>query len=251
MNNAAKLRRRRREEAALPSFDFLSNDESLALTFALEGVTEKLNARPETRAKRRAQQLREADRNDPRLKYHWWERNYDDAFSRVSRIETRASAFNLAMNPGRPTLSTYAGGDTDVVEYREISKTDIESCFSRLWEKTQEDVARRRLKIVNESTRTLPSSGGADNEIKGAPDARLQARVMDRLWAPRQVPRWEARSTDFIPQWESSAILRSRAKSSLPALGPPKPRIAPPKEAKRLPSPVPLKKSVRRAVKAA
>ena len=66
--NEVKLRRR--VEANLPAFAFLRPAADASLSVALVGVNGKLDELPANLAKRRALAAREADRNDPRLKYH-------------------------------------------------------------------------------------------------------------------------------------------------------------------------------------
>ena len=238
-------------------FPFLPTSEDRYLSVALEGVWDKLNSTPEATAKRMRREKLEAEKDDPRYMYHWWERNYDDAFERQHSLETRSAAYLLNLAPGRPTLATYEGSSgTNIVEYRTISQQEVDNCFARLWEKSKVSVARRRVRpesgsrgaVVPESLLVVSDDGdgcidddGDDDERyrqaeakarqnKDLHDKRLgrqctQKSFSERLSRPRVAPHWNPPATmTFEPVLESSPLKRAKAKSSLPPLVSPAPK---------------------------
>lgn len=203
---------RRRTPREERPFSFLSREQEDELNAAMRSIEEKLERElAQKGGKPRA--AAEATFQDPRLAYRWYERCFDDAFTRDQHQLMATEAFYLNTVTGQPQLSTFRGRDTFDVN-RQVSPAEVDSCFERLWTSARENRGKpipQKEELKRPPTRTL------------AQLAPLPPRLA-ALSAPRKLPPWvPPAEMTFAPRLVSSAKLRRRAVAS-----PSKTRALPP-----------------------
>ena len=252
------------------SFTFLSEDEDRALSYAMRKCQKKIEAvvaaaaaeaakRPlEKGASFEAQAEEEED-----LNYTWWERNYDDDFTRRRNLSMTQEANWKAVMTCRPELATYDGGASGFEAFRAVAPEESDACFDRLWGKAQKNVqhrmrVRRRSYVEGDAAfdetaeaaaASSPGGGIGSKPRRMPPPMRLTSpeavamltRRLASMATPKERPAWDNPLCTFSPVLLSSAVRRARALSRLPPLKPPdadQPRNHPPME-RRLPRMLP------------
>jgi len=258
-------------EASERSFTFLNDSQDLELSRAMAKVVEKIEMAQYNSDEAKLKRKKEDEEKilfDPKYDYKWWERNYDDDFTRRNRVEMENEANIKCTVTGRPELATFANYSVDL-PYRNISDGDVEACFGRLWSHTQTVVEDRRQALKAHLKRN-GRKGGRLNCEKGeevthsadfvdvptalprpSPEARkeLSRRQQERLHSlarPRVAelePGITERGFTFQPMMQSTghgAALRRKMAASLPPVSPPPKRepkvflLAPPAGVRRI-----------------
>eukprot|EP00615_Pteridomonas_danica_P012360 CAMPEP_0114348474 /NCGR_PEP_ID=MMETSP0101-20121206/14732_1 /TAXON_ID=38822 ORGANISM="Pteridomonas danica, Strain PT" /NCGR_SAMPLE_ID=MMETSP0101 /ASSEMBLY_ACC=CAM_ASM_000211 /LENGTH=607 /DNA_ID=CAMNT_0001486411 /DNA_START=360 /DNA_END=2181 /DNA_ORIENTATION=- len=160
-------------------------------------------------------ELLKNDLADPRLVYAWWERNFDEAFTRQSRQATEMEANWACIVTGKPELATFKA-EFDVT--RTIKSEEVEDCFKRLWSHTQASVERR-----NNRQRQLQQQDSLEEGISIPIEKKFVSspRRLSSLARPKQAIPWgPPHEMTFAPHMTGgvAARLRKKMTSSLPPI---------------------------------